>query len=432
MLGDGSLLGPRKPGTNTFDLSINCFQPIRIMTSLPINLTINGLQLDPGDFLEISTFRRETYIRASGRTSYSFIPLYIPTRSFLMIRLHTTSKIHPRAYALQFTQVRNNSYNKNPFSLASIDHHLSDIHSGLSQRIIQIENLTRTTNSQNINKPYWFNGLLDRYTSESIINGVILGISILNLFLLVCKITCCCRKNSTKTKTYPLRTYTIGKYSNSLKGAVASSIVATTNAFNYSDHHINLRISRDPSSIPWSFIILIMSCSILVLVWILATLFFFLCQSYREKIKKLFATPLFVSQSYDTKGRKPIVNPRTHKRSLMIVLLKTIVQITLFGLFIVYAEGTHTFNIKEGIFQPIPDDLPSHYSYEPRPKWDAISYDQLWNEPAANHTYQSPQVVWSNLFGYVICERQTFTQRYYPKHEYWQDIALMERECLCT
>ena len=37
----------------------------------------------------------------------------------------------------------------------------------------------------------------------------------------------------------------------------------------------------------------------------------------------------------------------------------------------------------------------------------------------------------SKIFGYAITEGKTFSEKYFPGSRYWDDIAKMERTCLC-
>jgi len=55
--------------------------------------------------------------------------------------------------------------------------------------------------------------------------------------------------------------------------------------------------------------------------------------------------------------------------------------------------------------------------------------DKLWEQPTP--VFENPQIFYSEVFGRVIAEQSTFTEKYYPRSKYWSNVAEMERRCLC-
>ena len=60
-----------------------------------------------------------------------------------------------------------------------------------------------------------------------------------------------------------------------------------------------------------------------------------------------------------------------------------------------------------------------------------ISFDHLWERPHDDHAWKNPIPMYSKIFGYAIIEGTTFADKYFPGSRYWNNVAEMERTCLC-
>ena len=70
--------------------------------------------------------------------------------------------------------------------------------------------------------------------------------------------------------------------------------------------------------------------------------------------------------------------------------------------------------------------------HTPNATWEHISFDRLWEQTQEDYAWTNPIPMYSKIFGYAVAEGNTFTQKYYPKSKYWEEIDVMERTCLCA
>ena len=88
--------------------------------------------------------------------------------------------------------------------------------------------------------------------------------------------------------------------------------------------------------------------------------------------------------------------------------------------------------ITEGTFVSPSTPIPEKMHYTPNTTWKHISFDHLWERPQEDYAWKNPIPMYSKTFGYAVAEGKTFTQKYYPRSRYWEDIDAMERTCLCA
>ena len=87
--------------------------------------------------------------------------------------------------------------------------------------------------------------------------------------------------------------------------------------------------------------------------------------------------------------------------------------------------------ITNGTFVPLPGSIPDSWHYTPNATWEHTSFDHLWERPHDDHTWKNPIPMYSKIFGYAITEGKTFSEKYFPGSQYWNNVAEIERTCLC-
>ena len=86
--------------------------------------------------------------------------------------------------------------------------------------------------------------------------------------------------------------------------------------------------------------------------------------------------------------------------------------------------------ITEGTFLHPSTPIPKNMQHTPNATWEHISFDRLWERTQEDYAWTNSIPMYSKIFGYAVADGKTFTQKYYPKSEYWKEIDVMERTCL--
>ena len=87
--------------------------------------------------------------------------------------------------------------------------------------------------------------------------------------------------------------------------------------------------------------------------------------------------------------------------------------------------------ITKGTFVPPSTPIPKKWHYTPNATWEHIFFDHLWERPYDDHTSKNSIPMYYKIFGYVITEGKTYSEKYFPGSQYWNDVTEMERTCLC-
>ena len=87
--------------------------------------------------------------------------------------------------------------------------------------------------------------------------------------------------------------------------------------------------------------------------------------------------------------------------------------------------------LTNGTFVPLPVSIPDNWHCTSNATWEHISFDHLWERPHDDHAWKNSIPMYSKIFGYAITEGTTFADKYFPGSRYWDNVAEMERTCLC-
>ena len=87
--------------------------------------------------------------------------------------------------------------------------------------------------------------------------------------------------------------------------------------------------------------------------------------------------------------------------------------------------------LPNGTFIPLRVSIPDNWHFTPNATWEHISLDHLWEQSHDDHAWKNPIPMYSNIFGYAITEGTTFSEKYFPGSQYWNNVTEMERTCLC-